>query len=322
MKTILTFGRYTKKKYGTRVFKVPISISGFTCPNIDGTTAVGGCTFCENDSFSPNLGKAQPLDHNKKFYLNLESKTNPHLDLQLKQLELQFTNLSNQQRKKFGAKKFIVYFQSFTNTYAPLETLKALYQKALSFPNVVGLSIGTRSDSITQETLDYLAELNKDKEIWIEFGIQSVYDETLERINRGHDAANVKEWIQKSKEAGLKVCGHLIYGLPGETKEMMIETFEQSIQWDLDSLKFHSLYVMKKTALANEFARGDFTPIDEETYIDLLSYSLKKLPKHIVVQRISAGIDDPNLLAPNWSINKNQQFRNLRKRFKDEGIIY
>jgi uncharacterized protein len=322
LKTILTFGRYTKKKYGTRVFKVPISISGFTCPNIDGTTAVGGCTFCENDSFSPNLGKAQPLDHNKKFYLNLESKTNPHLDLQLKQLELQFTNLSNQQRKKFGAKKFIVYFQSFTNTYAPLETLKALYQKALSFPNVVGLSIGTRSDSITQETLDYLAELNKDKEIWIEFGIQSVYDETLERINRGHDAANVKEWIQKSKEAGLKVCGHLIYGLPGETKEMMIETFEQSIQWDLDSLKFHSLYVMKKTALANEFARGDFTPIDEETYIDLLSYSLKKLPKHIVVQRISAGIDDPNLLAPNWSINKNQQFRNLRKRFKDEGIIY
>lgn len=322
MKTILTFGRYSKKKFGTRVFKVPISISGFTCPNIDGTKAVGGCTFCENDSFSPNLGKAQPLDHNKKFYLNLESKSNPNLDLQLKQLELQFTNLSNQQRKKFGAKKFIVYFQSFTNTYAPLETLKALYEKALSFPNVVGLSIGTRSDSITQETLDYLAELNKDKEIWIEFGIQSVYDETLKRINRGHDAANVKEWIDKSKKAGIKVCGHLIYGLPGESKEMMIETFEQSIKWNLDSLKFHSLYVMKKTALANEYARGEFTPIDEETYIDLMAYSLKKLPKHIIVQRISAGIDDPNLLAPAWSIDKNKQFRNLRERFRQEGIRY
>lgn len=322
MKKILTFGRYTKKKFGTKVFKVPISISGFTCPNIDGTTAVGGCTFCENDSFSPNLGQAQPLDHNKKFYLNLESKNNPHLELQLKQLELQFTNLSNQQRKKFGAKKFIVYFQSFTNTYAPLQTLKALYEKALSFPDVVGLSIGTRSDSITQETLDYLAELNKSKEIWIEFGIQSVYDETLERINRGHDAANVQEWIIKSKKAGLKVCGHLIYGLPGESREMMMETFHQSIQWDLDSLKFHSLYVMKKTALANEYAKGDFTPIDEDTYIDLLAYSLKKLPEHIVVQRISAGIDDPNLLAPNWSRDKNKQLKALRERLREEGIIY
>ena len=322
LKKILTFGRYTKKQYGTRVFKVPISISGFTCPNIDGTTAVGGCTFCENDSFSPNLGKAQPLDHNKKFYLNLKSKSNPHLELQLKQLEQQFTNLSNQQRKKFGAKKFMVYFQSFTNTYAPLETLKALYEKALSFPDVVGLSIGTRSDSITQETLDYLAELNKDKEIWVEFGIQSVYDETLERINRGHDAANVQEWIVKTKKAGLKVCGHLIYGLPGESKEMMLETFHRSLQWDLDSLKFHSLYVMKKTALANEFAKGEFTPIDEDTYIDLLTYSLKKLPKHVMVQRITAGIDDPNLLAPMWSTDKNRQIKNLRKRFKQEGIIY
>ncbi len=322
MKTILTFGRYSKKKYGTRVFKVPISISGFTCPNIDGTTAVGGCTFCENDSFSPNLGKAQPLDHSKKFYLNLESKSNPNLDLQLKQLEMQFTNLSNQQRKKFGAKKFIVYFQSFTNTYAPFETLKALYEKALSFPDVVGLSIGTRSDSITQETLDYLAELNKTKEIWIEYGIQSVYDETLQRINRGHDAANVEKWIKKSKEAGLNVCGHLIYGLPGESKEMMLETFHKSLEWNLDSLKFHSLYVMKKTALANEYARGDFTPIDEDTYIELLTYSLKKLPQNVIVQRISAGINDPNLLAPAWSLDKNKQFDHIRKRLKTENILY
>ncbi len=323
LKEILTFGRYSQKKFGTKVYKVPISISGFTCPNIDGTTAVGGCTFCENDSFSPNLGKAQPLDRSKKFYLNLDSKENPHLELQLKQLELQFTNLSRQMKKRYGAKKFLVYFQSFTNTYAPFETLKALYEKALSFDDVVGLSIGTRSDSITQDTLDYLAELGKTKEIWVEYGIQSIFDETLKRINRGHDSANVKEWIQKTKAAGLKVCGHLIYGLPGETPQMMMQTFEESLKLDLDSIKFHPLYVVTKTALANEYNRGEFTPIEEETYIDLLVTSLKKLPDHIIIQRIVAGITDNTLLAPAWcGQSKNQQVKKVKKALLAEGIIY
>lgn len=323
MKELLTFGRYTKKRFGTQVYKVPISISGFTCPNIDGTTAVGGCTFCENDSFSPNLGKAQALDHSKKFYLNLESKSNPNLELQLKQLELQFDALSNQMKKKFAAKKFIVYFQSFTNTYAPLETLKALYEKALSFPNVVGLSIGTRSDSITQETLDYLVTLNEKNEIWIEYGIQSVFDETLQRINRGHDSKNVETWIKKSREAGLKVCAHLIYGLPGEDASMMQKTFEKTIEWGVDSIKFHPLYVVKKTALANEFASGKFTPIDEESYIDMLVWSLKRLPKDIVIQRITAGISDESLISPAWcKEDKNSQMKKIHTALKEVELRY
>ena len=323
MKKILTFGRYSRKKFGTTVYKVPISISGFTCPNIDGTTAVGGCTFCENDSFSPNLGQAQPLDHNKKFYLNLNSTSNPHLDLQLKQLDQQFKNVSAQMKKTYGAKKFIVYFQSFTNTYAPIETLKALYERALSFDSVVGLSIGTRSDSITEETLAYLAELNKSKEIWIEFGIQSVFDKTLERINRGHDSANVKTWIAKSKEAGLKVCAHLIYGLPGEDEAMMMQTFDESIALDVDALKIHPLYVVTKTALANDFTKGKFTPITQDLYIDLLVQSLKKLPKNIMMQRISAGISDPSLLAPAWcGESKNSQMKHIKRALLKEGIDY
>ena len=319
MTQIYTYGNYLKDKFGCKVYKVGINISGFTCPNIDGTVAKGGCTFCENDSFSASTNEIQDL---KGFHLNLDSIENPFLEKQLKQLEIQFDAISKRQAKEYGAEKFLVYFQSFTNTYAPFETLKALYEKALSFDNVVGLSIGTRSDSITDETLEYLAELNKNKEIWIEFGIQSVYDETLERINRGHDSDNVKEWIIKSKDAGLHVCGHLIFGLPDETQEMMLETSKQAYEWGIDSVKYHPLYVVKRTALANEFARGEFTPISEEKYLEVLVKSIEMKPDNIHVQRVTAGIDDDSLLAPMWCRNKNTQIKNINAALKGIGLKY
>jgi len=319
MQQIYTFGSYLKNKFGVKVYKVGINISGFTCPNIDGTVARGGCTFCENDSFSASTDEVKEL---KGFYLNLDSAENPYLEKQLKQLEIQFEAISKRQAREYGAEKFLVYFQSFTNTYAPFETLKALYDKALSFENVVGLSIGTRSDSITDETLAYLSELAKTKEIWIEFGIQSVYDATLERINRGHDAQNVKEWIIKSKEAGLNVCGHLIFGLPDETQEMMLETSKQAYEWGIDSVKYHPLYVVKKTALANEFMRGEFTPIDEELYLDTLVKSLEMKPENVSVQRVTAGIDDDSLLAPQWCRNKNKQVKHINAALKKVGLKY
>ncbi len=319
MEQIYTFGSYLKNKFDAKVYKVGINISGFTCPNIDGTVARGGCTFCENDSFSASTDEVQEL---KGFHLNLDSKENPFLDKQLKQLELQFHAISKRQAQEYGAQKFLVYFQSFTNTYAPFETLKALYDKALSFDNVVGLSIGTRSDSITDETLEYLGELAREKEIWIEFGIQSVYDTTLEKINRGHDSANVKEWIIKSKKAGLNVCAHLIFGLPDETQEMMLETSKQAYEWGIDSVKYHPLYVVKKTALANEFARGEFTPISEEEYLSVLVKSIQMKPKNVTVQRVTAGIDDNSLLAPQWCKNKNQQVKNINAALKKVGLKY
>ncbi|WP_345994081.1 TIGR01212 family radical SAM protein [Sulfurimonas sp. HSL-1716] len=319
MKQIYTFGKYLKDKFGVKVYKTAVSISGFTCPNIDGTVAKGGCTFCENDSFSPSLDSAKPL---KGFYLNLNSDENPFLEKQLLQLETQFNALSSYQRKEYGIDKYLVYFQSFTNTYAPFETLKALYDKALSFEDVVGLSIGTRSDSITDETLEYLGKLAKDKEIWIEFGIQSVYDETLKRINRGHSSANVKEWILKAKAAGLNVCGHLIFGLPGEDKKMMLETAKQAYEWGIDSVKYHPLYVVKKTALANEYARGEFTPIGEEDYLEVLNEAIKMKPEHVSVQRITAGMNDDSLIAPAWCRDKNQQVRNINSSLKRIGFKY
>ena len=321
MKTeqIYTFGKYLQDKFGTKVHKTAVSISGFTCPNIDGAVAKGGCTFCENDSFSPSLDAVKPL---KGFHLNLSSKENPFLEKQLLQLQIQFNALSTRQRNEYGTEKFLVYFQSFTNTYAPFETLKALYEKALSFPNVVGLSIGTRSDSITEQTLEYLASLAKTKEIWIEFGIQSVYDETLERINRGHDSANVKEWILKAKKAGLNVCGHLIFGLPDEDEAMMLETARAAYDWGIDSVKYHPLYVVKKTALANEYARGEFTPISEEQYLNVLNKALQMKPLHVSVQRITAGVDDDSLLAPQWCRDKNMQIKQINASLKKIGLKY
>lgn len=316
---IYTFGNYLKSKYGCKVYKVGINISGFTCPNIDGTVAKGGCSFCQNDSFSASTGETQEL---KGFYLNLLSKSNPNLEKQLLQLESQFDAISKRQTDEYGAKKFIVYFQSFTNTYAPFETLKALYDKALSFKNVVGLSIGTRSDSITDETLEYLATLNQDKEIWIEFGIQSIYDETLKKINRGHTSHMNEELIKKSKKLGLNVCGHLIFGLPDETQEMMLRTAKEAYGWGIDSVKYHPLYVVKKTALANDYSRGNFTPISEEEYLEVLVKALLMKPKNVTVQRVTAGINDSSLLAPDWCRDKNAQIKNINKALKPLGIKY
>lgn len=317
LKNVLTIGRYFRNKFKEKIYKVPISISGFTCPNIDGTVAKGGCSFCENDSFSPNLEVKKP-----KFKLNPKVNENPYLENQLKQLELQFYATQKRLKNKFGAKKFLVYFQSFTNTYAPFETLKALYEKALSFDGVIGLSIGTRTDCVTDEILDFLVELSKDKEIWVEYGIQSFYDETLIKINRGDNSSNMKYWIKRTKEKGLNVCGHLIYGLPNETQEMMLNTFKQTLELNVDSIKFHPLYVVKNTLLTNDYKKGRFTPISEELYIDTVVKSIINLPNDVSVQRVTAGIDDDTLLAPQWCRNKHEQIKKVRLALEKEGFNY
>ena len=309
---LYTFGKYLRKKFNTIVYKVPVSIPGFTCPNIDGTFGKGGCVFCENESFSPNLKEKG------KFKLNLHSKHNPILEKQLKSLETQFKNTTPFLKKRFKAEKFIVYFQSWTNSYAPFDTLKALYEKGLSFDNVVGISIGTRTDSITDETLNYLADLSKKTEVWIEYGIQSSNDETLKRINRGHDFSNVVETITKTKKLNLNICGHLIYGLPGESRKDWEKSFKDTIALNIDSIKFHPMYVTKNTLLAKEYEEGAFTPISQQEYADILIWSIKNLPSHISIQRMTAGVD--NLLAPNWCKNKSKQISHIAKRLNKETL--
>ena len=318
MKKVFTIGRYFRKRFGHDVYKVPLSIAGFTCPNIDGTVAKGGCTFCLNESFSPNLAEKT----SKKFYLHPERPENPLLQKQLEQVRWQYGATSARLRGKYGVKSFLAYFQSFTNTCAPVDTLEALHEEALRQPGCVGLSVGTRSDSVTEEILDYLAELSKRYEVWVEYGIQSIYDETLEKINRGHDSANVKEWIERTKAKGLKVCGHVIFGLPDETEEMMLDTVRASVDWGIDSIKIHPLYVVKNTALAVDYLKGRFTPIDEERYIRLVVESIKMLPEHVSVQRLTAGINDETLLAPEWCRCKHTQMKHIRQALREAGYVY
>lgn len=316
MKKINTYGKYLKKKFKTKVSKIPLGISGFTCPNIDGTVAKGGCTFCLNDSFSPNLSK-----NSHKTFLNLQSKSNPILEQQLIELENQILQTRENMRENWQSKKFLVYFQSFTNTYAPVETLKALYEKALSYDDVIGLSIGTRSDCVNDEILDYLVELSKTKEIWIEYGIQSIYDDTLKKINRGHDSLNVEKAIKEAKAKGLFVCGHLIFGLPDENQKMMLESAKKAYEWGIDSIKYHPLYVVKNTLLANDYKSGEFMPITKEDYIDTLIKAIKLKPDNISIQRVTAGIDDDTLLAPLWcGLPKNEMLQYINKELNKEGF--
>ncbi len=318
MKKLNTYGRYLKKKFKTKVSKIPIAISGFTCPNIDGKVAKGGCTFCQNDSFSPNLAQ-----NRSKVFLNLDSISNPILDNQLKELDTQIKKTMAYQREAYGTKKFIVYFQAFTNTYAPFDTLKALFDKALTYDDVIGLSIGTRSDSITDETLDYIVKLSRDYEIWLEYGIQSIYDTTLDKINRGHNAQNVKDAIIQAKSLGLNVCGHLIFGLPDETQEMMIESAKISYEWGIDSVKYHPLYVVKNTLLANDYKSGKFVPISKELYIDTLVKAIKLKPDNISIQRVTAGTDDDTLLAPKWcGLGRNEMQVFIDNALREEGLEY
>ena len=317
MKKIKTFGSYLKDKYNQRVKKIPLAIGGFTCPNIDGTVAKGGCTFCLNDSFSPNLAK-----NKDKIFLNLNSKTNPILNNQIEQVIKQI-NADKVNFKNLGYQKYIAYFQAFTNTYAPFSTLKALYDTALNQEDVIGISIGTRSDCVEDEVYEYLSKLSKTKEVWIEFGIQSIFDETLKKINRGHDSKNVKDAIKKAKSYGLNVCGHLIFGLPNETQEMMLTSAKVSYEWGIDSVKFHPLYVVKNTLLANDYKNGNFTPITQELYIDTLVKAVKIMPKDIIVQRVTAGIDDDTLLAPSWcGKSKNYQMAKIKQALKEAGYVY
>ncbi len=163
---------------------------------------------------------------------------------------------------------------------------------------------------------------SKNKEIWIEYGIQSFFDETLKNINRGECVENMKYWIKRTKEKGLNVCGHLIYGLPNESQEMMLETFKQTMDLKVDSIKIHPLYVVKNTLLTNEYKKGKFTPISEELYIDTITKSLLNLPSNVSVQRVTAGVEDSSLLAPLWCKNKHQQMKNIRQALAKVGLNY
>ncbi len=274
-----TFGQAMLKRYGERVHKITINAS-FTCPNLDGSKGRGGCTFCNNASFNPNARKppaiAEQIAAGRQVIL-----------------------------KRTGAKKYLAYFQAYTNTYADIERLKKLYDSALSEPDVIGLSIGTRPDCVPDAVLDLLANYQQQGyEIWLELGLQSAFDDSLRRVNRGHGFAEYKTTLQSARKRGLQVCTHLILGLPGETKTHCNTTLERVLELGVDGLKLHPLHVVKGTQLANEWRRGEYQPLEFDEYIDIATDLIRLTPADVIFHRLPGTASKKILLAPAWCEKK------------------
>jgi radical SAM protein (TIGR01212 family) len=270
-------------RYGERVHKIAID-AGFTCPNRDGSIGRGGCTFCNNFSFSPNGRQT------KKF-------NRPIAD----QIE------SGRQviKKRTGANKYIAYFQAYTNTYADICELTRLYDEALKEPDVIGLDVGTRPDCVPDKVLDLLVGYqDKGYEVWLELGLQSAFDETLNRVNRGHGFAAYEEAVVKARSRGIKVCTHLILGLPGESTEQHIVSHQRVLELGVDGLKFHPLHVVKGTQLANEWRRGEYQPMSVCDYVSDVVELINRTPDDVVFHRLTGTASSDVLLAPEWCSKK------------------
>ena len=274
-----TFGQSLLQCYGERVHKLAIN-AGFTCPNRDGSKGIGGCTFCNNSSFSPNAGDDKPV---------------------ATQIEAGRQVI----RKRTGARRYIAYFQAYTNTYAEVEWLDRLYRQALAEPDVIGLSIGTRPDCVPSQVLDLLAGYRDEGyAIWLELGLQSAFDITLKRVNRGHGFAEYHTAVLEAQRRGLPLCTHLILGLPGESEYHWRETLNRVLDLGTDGLKLHPLHVVKGTVLANEYRRGDYRPLDLEEYIAAAADLIELTPPQIVFHRITGTCAKDLLLAPWWCAKK------------------
>lgn len=276
---INTFGQYLLHRHGERVHKLALNAS-FTCPNRDGSLGRGGCTFCNNASFNPQ-GRHPPS------------------------VAQQIAAGRAVLAKRTGAKKFLAYFQAYTNTYAALEILKPLYDQALAEPDVIGLSIGTRPDCVPDAVLDLLASYrDQGYEVWLELGLQSSFDHTLHRVNRGHGFAEYVDALRRAHARQLPVCTHLIAGLPGEHHSHSRITLERVLELGVEGLKLHPLHVVKGTQLANEWRRGEYQPLTLDEYTELAVELIRLTPPDVTFHRVTATATPDILLAPDWCSKK------------------
>lgn len=273
-----TYNYFLRTKFGGKVMKISLN-GGFTCPNIDGTKGIGGCTYCSSSGSGDFAG-------------------NPSLDI-----HRQFEEVKAMMTNKWEG-KYIAYFQANTNTYAPLPRLKTLYESALSENDVIGLSIATRADCISEEIADYLKELSEKTYLTVELGLQTIHDKTGERINRCHSYADFLKGYNMIKERGIPVCVHLINGLPGETHEMMVETAREVGKLQPDFVKLHLLHIIKGTKIAEEFERGEFPLMTLPEYVSVICDQLEVLPQETVIQRVTGDGKKEDLIGPMWSLKK------------------
>jgi len=289
-----SFGPYMKKRFGTTVYKVNVD-AGFTCPNRDGTLGFSGCIYCNNDSFRPSSCK-------------------PSLSI-----AEQVRNGISHTKKRFKAVKFLVYFQAYTNTYAPVRELERLYQEALSAPDVIGLAIGTRPDAVDKEKIEMLESLASKYFILIEYGIQSIYDKSLAFIQRGHDYRTFLQAIDMTKDRGIHMGAHLIAGFPTEMREETIAMAEEMSHLPIEFLKMHQLQIVKDTPLAEMYKENPFHVFGYQEYLDFVSDFIERTSPHIVFQRLFATAPDDILIAPAWGKNRHQILRDLEKNLEARG---
>jgi radical SAM protein (TIGR01212 family) len=280
------FGQYMKQLYHAPVYKVNVD-AGFTCPNRDGTIATGGCIYCNNDSFRPSACTST-------------SSLREQIDKGIPYL-----------RSRYGAEKFLVYFQPYTNTYASVETLDRLYREALDNPGVVGLAVGTRPDCIDEDKIALLERLGRDYFVLVEYGLQSIYDTTLAFINRGHDYTCFKRALGMTVGKGIHVGAHLILGFPTETRVEMLDMADEVSRLPIEFLKIHQLQVVKETALAELYAEKPFATFGYHEYVEMLADFMERLSPDIVLQRLFAAAPDDILVAPIWNKTRSELLRDL-----------
>ena len=279
---------YLRNTFGCRVQKISLD-AGLSCPNRDGSIATGGCIYCNSrgsgtGAMKKGLSITEQILKGKEFL-----------------------------KKRYKAKKFLAYFQSFSNTYGPYEKLKGLYEEALAIDDIVGLSVGTRPDCVDEMTLTLLEGYTKDYLVWIEYGIQSIHGRTLAAINRGHDVSCFREAVKATRNRGIKICTHVILGLPFEDRGDMLATAKAVAAMGIDGIKIHLLYVIKGTRMEKLYLEGNYRCLEQEEYANLVCDFLELLPPGMVIQRLTGDPHPAELAAPEWSLRKNETLSLIKK---------
>lgn len=291
------FSSYLRKAFGVRCHKITID-AGFTCPNRDGTKGYGGCIYCNargsgTGAFSKGISVKEQVQ-SAKAYLS----------------------------KRYKAKKFLAYFQAFSNTYGPVDKLKKVYFEALEDPDVVGICIGTRPDCISEEALDLIEDIKKrGYMVWLEVGLQSAHDRTLELINRGHTVADFVEAVKRIRARDINVCVHVIIGLPGESREDIMYTAKFLANMDIQAVKPHLLYIIRGTKLHKMYEEGKYRPLTRDEYVKLIAEFLTYLPPSVVIQRLTGDPHREELIAPMWALEK-QKNRDMILKYMEENNLY
>lgn len=287
------FGLYLNHIFGAKTWKVSVD-AGFGCPNADGTIGRLGCSFCNIASFSPSrrVNSGQSVRE-------------------------QLLSATGSIRAKRKVEYFIAYFQPATNTYAPLQVLREIFEAPLSVPGVVGIAIGTRPDCLPDETLDYLSELARRTWLSIEIGLQSAHNETLQRVNRRHTWEVFLDAVQRSTSRGLRISTHIMFGLPGETPDQMRHTVAKVSQLPIHAIKIHNLYVAKGTPLAKLYEEGVYVPLDRDQYVELVVDALERIPPWVVIERLTAETHQTYLIAPDWCQRKGETLSLIQSRLQE-----